>query len=271
MTIASIDSRSMRRLLAFVLLFSTLSVGCATGCAAGYADETPAPAVAATPIPPGPETYMGRTIATTMHYTGAPWLMRGSRAREEGTAMMLEQLGIRPGMTLCDMGCGNGYYTIPLAKRTGETGRVYAVDIQKEMLDLLGKATRDVGVDNVVPTLGTLVDPKLPDAAIDLMLLVDVYHEFSHPEQMLAAIRKSLAKDGRVVLVEFRLEDPKVPIKLLHKMSKAQILKELTANGFKRAAEFDRLPWQHMMTFVVDPAITPKPALRGTPDVEPKP
>ena len=202
-------------------------------------------------VPPAPGVYMGRRIATTMHYTGAPWLKRETRQREEDTALLLEKLDVKPGSTICDMGCGNGYYTIPLARRTGEGGRVYAVDIQPEMLGLLRDAAIEAGVENVVPTRGTLVDPGLPDASIDLMLLVDVYHEMSHPEQMLAAMRKSLKPGGRVVLVEFRAEDPSIPIKPLHKMSKTQVRKELEANGFELVGEFDGLPMQHMMTFGV--------------------
>ncbi len=203
-------------------------------------------------ISPTPQTYMGREIAITMHYTGAPWLVRESRAREEGTKLLLDQLDIEPGMTICDMGCGNGFSTIPMAEQTGKTGRVYAVDIQREMLDLLQDVAEAAELSNIEGVLGTTIDPKLPDALIDLMIAVDVYHEMSHPEQMLAAIRKCLKPDGRLVLVEFRAEDPDVPIKKLHKMSKAQVLKELTANGFKLKSEFDELPRQHMMTFTID-------------------
>jgi cyclopropane fatty-acyl-phospholipid synthase-like methyltransferase len=219
----------------------------------GAAPTTPPASAPETPIPPAPGTYMGRRIATTMHYTGAPWLRRGSREREEGTALMLANLGVRTGMTVCDLGCGNGYYSIPLARRTGDAGRVLAVDIQPEMLDMLRAEAEKAGVANVEPILGTVVDPRLPDGVVDLVLLVDVYHEMSHPEQMLAAIRRALAPKGRVVLVEFRAEDPKVPIKPLHKMSRTQILAELEANGFALVDEFDGLPWQHMMSFGVAP------------------
>jgi len=202
-------------------------------------------------IPPAPAEYMGRRIARTMHYTGAPWLMRESREREEGTKLLLDRLNVEEGSTICDMGCGNGFYTIPLARMTGEEGVVYGVDIQPEMLEMLREEARKAGVENVVPTLGTAIDPKLPPGSIDLLLLVDVYHEMSHPEQMLEAMRKALAPNGRLVLLEFRAEDPDVPIKPLHKMSKAQILKEYTANGFVLVDEFDGLPWQHMMVFGV--------------------
>jgi len=187
-----------------------------------------------------------------MHYTGAPWLTRESRDREEGTRLLLEMLDVEPGSIICDMGCGNGFYTLPLARLTGEEGRVYAVDIQPQMLAFLEDRAADEGLTNVEPVLGTLVDPKLPTGEVDLILCVDVYHEMSHPEQMLGAMREALAPGGRLVLVEFRAEDPAVPIKPLHKMSKAQVLKELTANGFELTDDFDGLPWQHMMTFVVD-------------------
>jgi ubiquinone/menaquinone biosynthesis C-methylase UbiE len=204
-------------------------------------------------MPPAAQTYMGREIAITMHYTGAPWLVRESREREEGTKLLLDQLDIQPGMTICDMGCGNGFYTIPMAEQTGNTGRVYAVDIQQEMLDLLQDVAEEAQLSNIEGVLGTAIDPKLPDALIDLMIVVDVYHEMSHPEQMLAAIRKCLKPDGRLVLVEFRAEDPELRIKKLHKMSKVQVLKELTANGFKLKCEFNELPRQHMLTFQIDP------------------
>ena len=203
-------------------------------------------------IPPAPDTYMGREIARTMHYTGAPWLIRESRDREEDTKLLLETLEVEKGDVICDMGCGNGFYTLELARLTGDEGKVYAVDIQQQMLDLLEERADEAGIDNIVPTLGTVVDPKLPEGELDLIVCVDVYHEMSHPEQMLAEMRRALKPDGRLVLVEFRAEDPKVPIKPLHKMSKEQVTKELTANGFRLAADFDGLPWQHMLTYQRD-------------------
>ena len=208
-------------------------------------------------IPPALETYMGRRIAVTMHYEGAPWLIRDNRENQERCSLMLANLGVKPGMTICDMGCGNGFYAIQLAKMVGEEGTVLAVDIQPEMLKLLAERAADAGVANVKPILGTIADPKLPEGTVDLILCADVYHEFSHPEQMLAAMRASLAPNGVVVLLEFREEDPKVPIKPLHKMSKAQVNKELTANGFKLVKEFNRLPWQHMMFFGKDDSAEP--------------
>jgi ubiquinone/menaquinone biosynthesis C-methylase UbiE len=202
---------------------------------------------------PAPLTeYKGRLIAQTMHYSGAEWLIRDEREREERCSLMLAKLGVKPGMTVCDMGCGNGFYTIKMAKMVGKNGQVYAVDIQPEMLTKLEQRAKIAKVENYTPILGGTADPKLPKAKIDLILLVDVYHEFSNPEEMLSGMRQSLAPGGKIVLVEYRGEDPEVPIKPEHKMTKEQINKELTANGFKLAQEFDKLPWQHMMWFEAD-------------------
>jgi cyclopropane fatty-acyl-phospholipid synthase-like methyltransferase len=202
--------------------------------------------------PPALTEYLGRRIAQTMHYSGAEWLTRDNREQEERCSLLLTNLGVKRGMTICDMGCGNGFYTVQLAKMTGPEGRLYAVDIQPEMLRLLKKRAEDQRVRNITPVLGTLTDPKLPTGKMDLILLVDVYHEFSHPEQMLAAMREALAPDGLCALVEFRAEDESVPIKPEHKMSKEQIMKEWPANGFKLVKEFDGLPWQHLLFFARD-------------------
>jgi cyclopropane fatty-acyl-phospholipid synthase-like methyltransferase len=207
-------------------------------------------------LPPALTEYKGREIAQTMHYSGAPWLTRESRDREEDCNKLITQLRLKPGMTVCDMGCGNGFYALRVAKRLGPEGKVLAVDIQPEMLTLLRERAAEAKIPNIKPILGSLIDPQLAEASCDLILCVDVYHEFSHPEHMLRAMRKALKPDGRLVLVEFRMEDPKVPILLEHKMSKEQILKELPPNGFKLVREFDGLPWQHAMWFARDDAGT---------------
>lgn len=199
--------------------------------------------------PPGLTEYMGRTIAQTMHYTGAAWLVRTKRDREEAALLMREKLELKPGMVVCDLGCGNGYHTFPMAKAVAPTGKVYGVEIQEPYLKMLEEGAKKEGVTNFVPVLGELHDPKLPDNTFDLILLVDVYHEFSHPVQMLAAMRNALKPDGVLVFIEFRAEDDEVPIKPEHKMTKAQVNKELTANGYKLVKEFDGLPWQHMLWF----------------------
>lgn len=200
-------------------------------------------------IPPPQTHYMGREIAQTMHYTGAPWLVRESRQREEDCRMLLEALALKPGQTVCDLGCGNGFYTLELARQVGPEGTVYAVDIQPEMLRLLVTRARQAKLFNIRPVLGTVIDPRLPVGEVDLVFCVDVYHEFSHPEQMLTRIRKSLRPTGQIVLAEFRGEDLAVPIKPLHKMTKAQVRRELEPNGFTLQREFDQLPWQHLMFF----------------------
>lgn len=199
-------------------------------------------------VPPPLTHFHGREIAQTMHYRGAPWLVREQREEEERCSLMLANLGVKRGMTICDMGCGNGYYALQLARMVGPEGRILAVDIQPEMLEELAERAAAAGLSNITPVLGQVHDPRLP-AAADLILLVDVYHEFSHPQHMLTAIRDALAPGGQLVLVEYREEDPRVPIQPLHKMSKKQILKELVPSGFQLVRQFDRLPWQHMMFF----------------------
>ena len=200
--------------------------------------------------------YMGREIAVTMHYTGAPWLVRESREREEECSTLLKALNLKPDDVVCDLGCGNGFYALKIAKQVPQ-GKVIGVDIQPQMLRMLRERARISRVKNIELVLGTLSDPKLPPDQVDLVFCVDAYHEFSHPEKMLHAIRKSLTKNGRLALVEFRAEDPLVPIKPLHKMSKQPILKELIPNGFKLVGQFDALPWQHVMFFGRDESWKP--------------
>lgn len=208
------------------------------------------PALLPAQQPQGQATqYLGRVIAQTMSFHGAPWLIRPDRNKEENTDLVMQQLQIRPGTTVCDLGCGNGYYTLKLAPQVGPTGKVLAVDIQPEMLTLLRQRADQAGHDNVVPILGAIDDPNLPEGEVDLVLLVDVYHEFSHPESMLKAIHNSLTDTGMIALLEYRMEDPTVPIKRLHKMSKTQILREYAANDLKLVREFNGLPWQHLMFF----------------------
>lgn len=208
--------------------------------------------------PPAPpqeearETYMGRQVAQYMTYHGAGWLIRDSRKREEATDLVMKNLDLKPGMIICDLGCGNGYYTLRFAREVGPRGRVLAVDIQPEMLQMLAARVARSRLDGVEPIKGEIDNPKLPDGEVDVVFLADVYHEFSHPESMLYWIRRSLKPTGVVALVEYRKEDPTVPIKLLHKMSKDQIIKEYEANGFKLVREYNGLPIQHLMYFARD-------------------
>jgi ubiquinone/menaquinone biosynthesis C-methylase UbiE len=197
----------------------------------------------------GPKMYMGRPIAQTMHYTGAEWLLRDEREREERCSLMISNLGIKGGQRVCDMGCGNGFYTLQLAKMVGKKGHVYAVDIQPEMLKMLNDRADKAEISNITPILGTQKDPRLPLAELDLILMVDVYHEFSYPAEMLVEMKEALAPGGQLVFVEYRAEDPKVPIRPEHKMARDQVIKELTAAGFQLSNEFEKLPWQHMLWF----------------------
>ncbi len=204
------------------------------------------------PDPPPLTEYKGRVIAQTMHWTGASWLVRHKREREEASTKMREQLALKPGMNVCDMGAGNGFHTMPMAEKIAPDGKVYAVDVQPEMIEMLKGNLKSKQITNVVPIVGLYHDPNLPEKSCDIILLVDVYHEFSHPEHMLIAMRKALKPGGQIVLVEFRAEDDSVPIKPEHKMSKEQIMKEMTTNGYKLTKEFNDLPWQHMMWFAAN-------------------
>ena len=199
--------------------------------------------------PPPLKFYKGREIADAMHYAGAGWLVRESREREEECSTMLKALHLKLGQTVCDMGCGNGFYTLKLSSLVGKDGQVLAVDIQPEMLSLLRERAKEHKLDNIKTILGTPTDPDLPTGKIDLILCVDVYHEFSNPEEMLAAMRKSLKPGGRIALVEFRAEDPKVPIKPLHKMSEAQVKKEMAVQPLEWVETKRKLPWQHIIVF----------------------
>ncbi|MGA1606957.1 MAG: class I SAM-dependent methyltransferase [Planctomycetota bacterium] len=198
-------------------------------------------------LPPPSATYMGREIAQTMHWRGADWLLRETREDEEHVTLLLDNLGLEEGMAVCDLGCGNGYHALRIASRVGPEGVVYGVDVQPQMLSMLRRRAERAGLDNIERIVGTVADPRLEANTCDLILLVDVYHELSYPEQMLQALRRALRPGGRVALVEFRAEDPDVPIKPLHKMSKAQIRREWEANGFEILSEYDELPWQHLV------------------------
>ncbi len=224
--------------------------------------------------PDGRDEYLGRRIARTMHWAGAPWLLRETREDEENGAALREWLAVAPGDAVCDLGCGNGYHTLPLARAVGDEGRVFAVDLQPEMLMLLRERAEEEDLGNLEYVEATVDDPRLPEASCDLVLLVDVYHELSHPVRVLDHIRRALRPGGEVVLVEFRSEDRAVPIKLRHKMSKAQVLREMAAGGFELARETDDLPWQHVMSFRVaapDPRREPRVMALGFADALSRP
>ena len=210
--------------------------------------------------PAGRDRFLGRDVAHTMHWTGAPWLLRATREDEENGALLRRWLAVQPGQAVCDLGCGNGYHTLPLAEAVGADGKVFAVDLQPEMLVLLRQRAAAKHFEHVELIEATVDDPKLVPNSCDLVLLVDVYHELSHPVRVMRRVREALKPGGRVVLVEFRDEDPDVPIKPEHKMGKAQIVCEMAEHGFSLADQFDGLPWQHAMAFVV---ATPGPRLQA--------
>ncbi|MGB0760663.1 MAG: class I SAM-dependent methyltransferase [Rubripirellula sp.] len=224
------------------------------------------------PVEESRNSYLGRVLAKPMSHLGAPWLIRPEREEEERASVSFKQLKLAEGMNVCDLGCGNGYWTLPMARDVGKDGKVYAVDIQREMLQKLRQRSSKYKLDNIEPVLGKVDDPNLPANKMDLVLMVDVYHEFSHPESMLWGIRRSLNSKGVVALLEYREEDPRVPIKPLHKMSKRQIMKEYSANGFKLVREYNKLPWQHLMFFARDDSpleqIEPVPAQQVLKDLE---
>jgi precorrin-6B methylase 2 len=193
--------------------------------------------------------YMGREIAWVMSFHGANWLERPERVKEERSDKLLKLLPIKPGMTVVDMGAGSGYYTFPMAAKVGPKGKVLAVDIQKEMLDIIRRRMRALEVNNVEPVKGTIDDPNLKPNSVDLILMVDVYHEFSHPYEMTTKMVEALKPGGLLVFVEFRLEDPRVPIKLVHKMSEKQVIKEMGPHPVKHVKTIGSLPWQHVILF----------------------
>lgn len=193
--------------------------------------------------------YMGRQIAHVMGHQAADWLERPEREQEEQTEKMIDWLRLKFGDNVADIGAGTGYITWRMAKKIAPTGKVYAVEIQQEMLDLLSANMKQRGISNVVQTLGTVTDPKLPANALDLIIMVDVYHEFDHPYEMTDAMVRSLKPGGRLVFVEFRKEDRSVPIKELHKMSIAQVKKEMSIHPLEYSETITNLPWQHVIIF----------------------
>ena len=193
--------------------------------------------------------YLGRETASVMGYAGADWLERPERKVEERPDLLLAALALKPGMQVADIGAGTGYYSWRMAEGVGAAGRVWAVDVQPEMLALLDAQMKKRQADNVRAVLGTSTDPRLPVAAIDLVLMVDVYHEFDHPREMLNALVRALKPGGRIVFVEYRAEDPAVPIKPHHKMSEAQVRREAVAAGLVWMKTVGTLPWQHIVIF----------------------
>jgi precorrin-6B methylase 2 len=194
------------------------------------------------------KVYQRREIAQVMGHLGASWLERPEREQEERTDLLLKALDLKPTDVVADIGAGTGYFTFVMAPEVPQ-GKVLAVDIQPEMIEYLNEGKEKQKVTNVQPVLGTEFDPKLPANSVDLAIMIDAYHEFSYPREMISHIVSALKPGGRVVLVEYRAEDPSVPIKELHKLSVAQATREMNAVGLKLLKNDKRLPQQHIMFF----------------------
>jgi len=197
----------------------------------------------------GVHPLSGRRYAQTMGVEGADWLDRSERDQEEEPDHAIDVLKLQKGSTVADIGAGSGYMTEKLSKKVGPMGKVYATDIQQGMLDLLGKRIAKRKLTNVMPVLGTQDDPRLPIESVDLVLMVDVYHELSQPQLMLRHIKAALKPGGRLVLLEYRKEDPNIPIRPEHKMSVAEAKLEVEAEGFKLTTTNEDLPRQHILIF----------------------
>ncbi len=193
--------------------------------------------------------YMGREISGVMGWQGASWLERQEREREEGADLLVRELRLTPGMDVADVGAGTGFYTRRIAARVAPGGIVYAADVQPPMLRLLQQQASKAGLQNIRPVQSSERATGLAAQSVDLALLVDVYHELEFPFEVMQDVVRSLRKGGRVVLVEYRAEDSKVPIKPLHKMSQAQVKKEMEPHAVAHESTSDVLPWQHLMVF----------------------
>ena len=195
------------------------------------------------------KTYQGREISAVMGWQGAAWLEREDREREERGSVLLRELALQPGMNVADVGAGTGYYSRRIAPLVGPEGKVYAVDVQPQMVAMLAQVAARSGFENLIPVQASVTDPKLAPASIDLALMVDVYHELEYPHEVLGQLVRALKPGGRLVLVEYRAEDRNVPIKALHRMSEAQIRREAALHPLEWERTADTLPWQHVVVF----------------------
>lgn len=193
--------------------------------------------------------YMGREIASVMGWQGAAWLEREEREKEERGDLLMRELALRPGMTVADVGAGTGYYSRRMAPLVGPSGQVFAVDVQPEMITILRDLARKAGLANIKPVLGAVDNVRLADSSIDLAIMVDVYHELEFPFEVMESVVRALKPGGRVVYVEYRAEDERVPIKPVHKMSEAQVRKEAAAHALTYERTANTLPWQHVVIF----------------------
>ncbi|MFO8232987.1 MAG: class I SAM-dependent methyltransferase [Longimonas sp.] len=255
--------RTTHILYSLILSLALLLVGCAqsgdSGApvlngpastdSAGTGSDTSGVYTETTPSRDGiGKVYMGREISKVMGHRGAQWLERAQRAEEERPDLVVDSMRLEPGDVVADIGAGTGYFTFRIAPKVPE-GRVLAVDIQPEMLRRIRSRMQEQDIRNVTPVEGTIRDPRLPADTLDAALMVDAYHEFSHPREMMTSLVRSLKPGGRVHLVEYRKEDPSVPIKPLHKMSETQAKREMRAVGLEWVETLDMLPQQHFLIF----------------------
>lgn len=194
------------------------------------------------------KVYMGREISFVMGFEGMAWLERRSREQEESVSLAIKNLPVSESSVVADIGAGSGYYTFKIAPKVPK-GKVYAVEIQEKAINYLKEKSQELGFSNVVPVMGSEKNPNLPTSSVDLAIMVDVYHELEYPVEMLASIRQSLKPRGKLLLIEYRGEDPEVAIKPLHKMTVKQAEKELTANGFKLVQNGQFMKIQHFLVF----------------------
>jgi ubiquinone/menaquinone biosynthesis C-methylase UbiE len=193
--------------------------------------------------------YMGREIAPVMSHYGIDWLERTEREEEERASLLLKNMELKPGEVVADIGAGSGYHVVRMSPMVGKSGRVLAVDIQQEMLDYIDNRIKKMKISNVETIKGTEQSTRLPQNSIDKMLLVDVYHELEFPEEMGRSLFAALKPGGFIYLIEYRAEDPGVPIKRVHKMTETQAVKEMQVLGFQFVKNIDNLPWQHCLVF----------------------
>jgi SAM-dependent methyltransferase len=193
--------------------------------------------------------YLGREIAHVMGPGGVPWLERPEREVEERPQLLVDALEIKRGQTIADLGAGSGYYSFRIAPLVGEQGKVLAIDVEPRMLRIVSERAKRDKVANVFTVLSTPRDPNLPANSVDLLFMVDVYHELEYPLETMLKVREALKPGGRVALIEYRAEDPKVMIKPVHKMTERQIVRELTAAGFRHQKTVRTLPLQHLVIF----------------------
>lgn len=226
-------------------------------CAAATAADAPRYGMQR-PSPDGiGKTYFGREIAQVMGWQGAAWLERPEREQEERGSQLIRELALQPGMFVADIGAGSGYYARRVAPLLGPDGRLFAVDVQPEMVAMLRRLAQDPRNGNIQPVLGAVDDVRLAPASLDLAFMVDVYHELEYPSEMLDSIVRALKPGGRLVFVEYRGEDPEVPIKPLHKMTERQVRLEASGHGLEWLRTGTSLPWQHVVTFRTPFAATP--------------